>query len=72
LSEIIPSAESFERELSEMLGITIAGLRTPDHLYLPDDWPPAIYPLRKDIDTQTASPRAAAYEEHTNGNEAAT
>ena len=72
LSDIIPSAESFERELSEMFGVTIIGLRTPEHLYLPDDWPPATYPLRKDFDAQTVSPAVAACEEQTNGNKAAT
>jgi NADH:ubiquinone oxidoreductase subunit C len=52
LSEIIPSAEVFEREMVEMLGVTVTGLRTPEYLYLPDDWPPAAYPLRKDFEPQ--------------------
>lgn len=50
LSDVIPSAEVFERELSEMFGIEISGLRNPLHLYLPDDWPSNTYPLRKDFD----------------------
>lgn len=50
LSQIIPSSEVFEREISEMFGVRIAGLSTPDYLYLPDDWPEATYPLRKDFD----------------------
>lgn len=50
LSDVIPSAEVFERELSEMFGIKINGLRNPDRLYLPDDWPAGVYPLRKDFD----------------------
>ena len=50
LSEIIPSAEAFERELREMFGVEISGLKTPERLYLPDDWPEGIYPLRKDFD----------------------
>lgn len=50
LCEIIPSAEVFERELREMLGIEITGLHTPEHLYLPDDWPINLHPLRKDFD----------------------
>ena len=37
LTDIIPGAEPFERELSEMFEITISGLRNPQHLYLPDD-----------------------------------
>ena len=49
LTEIIPSAESFERELSEMFGIEIVGLRNPMRLYLPDDLPEDVFPLRKDI-----------------------
>lgn len=50
LTDLIPSAEPYERELSEMFGIHIAGLRVPAHLYLPDDWPAGVYPLRKDFD----------------------
>jgi NADH:ubiquinone oxidoreductase subunit C len=56
LSEIIPSAEPFERELSEMFGVTVSGLDAPEHLYLPDDWPGATYPLRKDFDEQVLQP----------------
>jgi Ni,Fe-hydrogenase III component G len=55
LSEIIPSAEPFERELSEMFGITIKGLRAPKHIYLPDEWPEGAYPLRKDFDREVLS-----------------
>ncbi len=50
LCEIIPSAEVFERELQEMFGIRIEGLRNPSRLYLPDDWPEDVFPLRKDFD----------------------
>lgn len=50
VSEIIPGAEVFERELKEMFGVEISGLVTPDHLYLPDDWPELTYPLLKDFD----------------------
>ena len=55
LSEIIPSAEVFERELHEMFGIEITGLRITEHLYLPEDWPAGVYPLRKDFDPQVLS-----------------
>lgn len=50
LSQIIPSAEVFERELKELFGVMVSGLPTPEHLYLPDDWPDTTYPLRKDFD----------------------
>ncbi len=46
---IIPAASFFERELSEMFGVTITGAAYPEHLFLPEDWPPGIYPLRKDF-----------------------
>jgi len=52
LTEIIPGAEPFERELSEMFGVKVVGLRNPAHLYLPDDWPDGVYPLRKDFQSQ--------------------
>jgi Ni,Fe-hydrogenase III component G len=50
LGEIIPAAEPYERELSEMFGITVTGLRNPERLYLPEDWPAQVFPLRKDFD----------------------
>lgn len=50
LTGIIPGAEPFERELSEMFGVTVEGLRAPDHLYLPEDWPDEVFPQRKDFD----------------------
>lgn len=52
LTEIIPSAEPFERELSEMFGIKVVGLRNTELLYLPDDWSEGFYPLRKDFQPQ--------------------
>jgi Ni,Fe-hydrogenase III component G len=55
LSEVIPSSEVFERELREMFGIEITGLRTTEHLYLPDDWPAGVYPLRRDFDPAVLS-----------------
>ncbi len=55
LCEVVPGAESFERELQEMFGIELIGLNTPDRLYLPDDWPDGLYPMRKDFDSQTLS-----------------
>lgn len=51
---IIPSAGFFERELSEMLGVAVVGTPDPSHLFLPDDWPDGVYPLRKDFVAQAA------------------
>lgn len=58
LCGIIPSAEAFERELSEMFGITVQGLPNPARLYLSDDWPDDDPPLRKDFDPQTMASEA--------------
>jgi Ni,Fe-hydrogenase III component G len=55
LCEVVPGAEVFERELREMFGIEINGLHTPDRLYLPDDWPVGVYPMRKDFDPKMLS-----------------
>lgn len=46
---LIPSASFYERELSEMLGITISNTPDPSRLFLPDEWPEGVYPLRKDF-----------------------
>ena len=62
LSKLIPSAAFFERELAEMFGITVNGMPDPTHLFLPDDWPDGVYPLRKDFDIQQAKPRAGTAE----------
>ncbi len=53
---VIPSATLFERELSEMLGVTIAGAEYPEHLFLPDIWPEGVYPLRKDYQPTKTTP----------------
>ena len=47
---ILPYASVFERELAEMFGIEVE--ETPDlsRLFLPDDWPQGVYPLRKDAE----------------------
>lgn len=51
----VPSASLYERELSEMLGITVVDTPNPEHLFLPDGWPDGLYPLRKDAPVPTAT-----------------
>jgi Ni,Fe-hydrogenase III component G len=46
---IIPYASVFERELAEMFGIEVHSTPDPSRLFLPDDWPQGVYPLRKDV-----------------------
>jgi Ni,Fe-hydrogenase III component G len=57
MTEVIPGAEAFERELSEMFGIEVIGLRNPMRLYLPDDMPEGIHPLRKDLSAEDIAQR---------------
>jgi NADH:ubiquinone oxidoreductase subunit C len=44
---IIPSANIYEREVVEMLGVIITGTPIRRKILLPDDWPDSVYPLRK-------------------------
>ncbi len=43
-----PSAEAYERELIDLLGIQVQGLPEGPRYPLPDDWPSNEHPLRKD------------------------
>jgi NADH:ubiquinone oxidoreductase subunit C len=47
ICHLIPSATLYERELGEMLGVTVEGTPVTDHLLLPDEWPRGVFPLRK-------------------------
>lgn len=41
-------ASPFERETSEMFGITFVDAPDTSRLFLPEDWTDGVYPLRKD------------------------
>jgi NADH:ubiquinone oxidoreductase subunit C len=47
-----PSAEIYEREIFDLLGINIQVLPEGNRYPLPDDWPADNYPLRKDWKTE--------------------
>jgi ech hydrogenase subunit E len=49
LCVVIPAASIHERELQEMFGIHVDGLTDPSRLFLPDDWPDEVYPLRDEF-----------------------
>ena len=49
VTDLIPGALLFEREVSELFGIEFKGHPEPQHLLLPDDWPDGLYPLRKEL-----------------------
>jgi membrane-bound hydrogenase subunit beta len=42
-----PSAEIYERELVDLLGVEVVGLKKGKRYPLPDNWPQGQYPLRK-------------------------
>lgn len=42
------SADIYERELVDLLGVRVEGLPAGNRYPLPDDWPKGEYPLRKD------------------------
>jgi len=47
VTDIYPGGEDYERELEDMFGIKIEGLRPGNRYPLPDNWPQGQYPLRK-------------------------
>ena len=48
ITPVIPGAILYERELQDMLGMTVDHIPDPRPLVLPDDWPAGNFPLRKD------------------------
>ncbi len=63
IEDIIPSATFFERELSETVGFQITGAKSMDRLFIPDDWPEGVYPLRTDFKIEQAAPVKDRYVE---------
>jgi Ni,Fe-hydrogenase III component G len=49
VSSVIPGARVLEWEISEMFGVNVAEGQNKKHLYLPDDWPDGLYPMRKGV-----------------------
>lgn len=49
VTDIFPGAILYERDLMEMLGVKVENHPDPRRLFLPDDWPPENYPLRKEV-----------------------
>ncbi len=55
---VIPSVSLYEREIREMLGIEVTGTPDTSRLFLPDEWPNDVFPLRKDAVLQIPSAQA--------------
>ena len=47
ITDIIPGAILYEREVHELFGVTFEGHPDPSPLLLPEGWPQGVYPLRK-------------------------
>ncbi len=50
----VPAAQWYEREVHDLLGLRPEGHPHPQPLVLHENWPPGVYPLRKDFDPATA------------------
>lgn len=48
ITDILPGAILYEREIQDLLGIKVKDHPDPRRLVLPEDWPEGVYPLRKD------------------------
>lgn len=49
ISVAVPAANWAEREIQDMIGVTMVGHPYPKRLVVPDGWPDGVYPLRKDF-----------------------
>lgn len=47
ITDIIPGAQTTEREIKEMLGVDFIGLPDMHNIFLPEDFPKNIFPFRK-------------------------
>jgi Ni,Fe-hydrogenase III component G len=49
LAAMLPGSMVYEREMLELFGIMPVGHPDLRRQALPEDWPPGVYPLRKDV-----------------------
>lgn len=48
ITDLIPGATLYEREVHDLLGIAFEGHPDLSPIILPEGWPPDVYPLRKE------------------------
>ena len=48
ITDLIPGAIFSEREIQEMMGVTVTGIPDGRRLFIPDDFPKGVYPWRRD------------------------
>lgn len=56
ISDIIPGATLYEREIYDLLGVNFIGHPNLKRLILPENWPKGVYPLRKDYKPEHPKP----------------
>jgi NADH:ubiquinone oxidoreductase subunit C len=49
ISDIMPNAAIYEREVNDLVGIRFEGLEDSSPLILPEGWPGEVHPLRKEM-----------------------
>ncbi|MGC8960879.1 MAG: NADH-quinone oxidoreductase subunit C [Candidatus Bathyarchaeia archaeon] len=55
ITDILPGATFYEREVYDLLGVRFEGHPNLKRVLLPDEWPEGVYPLRKDYKPQKGS-----------------
>ena len=48
ITDLIPGAIFSEREIQEMMGVTVTGIPDDRRLFIPEDFPKGVYPWRRD------------------------
>ena len=66
ITDLIPGAQTAEREIKEMFGVNFKGLPVLPNIFLPKDFPEGIFPLRKD---ETGAAKMVNKEEEVEKNE---
>ncbi len=56
ITDILPAASFYERETHDLLGIVFGGHPNLKRLFLPEDWPEGVHPLRKDYAPEQPKP----------------
>lgn len=56
ITDVLPAASLYEREAHDLLGIVFRGHPNLKRVFLPEDWPEGVYPLRKDYAPEHPKP----------------
>jgi len=56
ITDILPAANLYEREAHDLLGIIFKGHPNLKRIFLPEDWPEGVYPLRKEYSPEHPKP----------------